>query len=104
MKQLVRLLDLKKEFNMWPFIWLIVFFYNCVGAWINKLNNDGKGWFIWACIISACQLFPIISKYSKNLLVDGLIYDVVIFFAYLITLMVLGCGKAVSFIQWTGFI
>lgn len=86
-----------------PLIWLLVFVVNCVGAWINKLNNDGPGWFWWACVISMLPIFPIISRFTKNLLIDGLIYDVVIFFSYVLTLLALGCGKGVTMIQWIGF-
>jgi hypothetical protein len=86
-----------------PLIWLFVFIFNGIGAWVNKLNNDGPGFFWWACLVSMIPVFPIISRYSKSLLIDGLIYDVVIFFSYLIVLLALGCGKAITLIQWVGF-
>lgn len=86
-----------------PFIWVFVFLFNCVGAWINQLNNVSTGWFWWACLVSMVPIFPIISRYSKSLLIDGLVYDVIIFFSYLITLLVLGCGKGITMIQWVGF-
>jgi hypothetical protein len=85
-----------------PLIWLFVFVFNALGAWVNKLNNDNPKWFWAACVISICPIFPIISRYTKNLLIDGIIYDVVIFLAYLIVLMMLGCGKSVTLIQWGG--
>ncbi len=87
-----------------PLIWIFVFIINSIGAWINFMNNKETGYFWWACLISILPIFPIISKYSKNLLIDGLLYDVIIFFAYLITLLLLGSGKNISLLQWIGFI
>lgn len=88
----------------WILIWLSVFFLNCIGAWVSRLNNlDGK-WFFWACALSiiAAPMFPLISRYSNNLLIDGIIYDIVIFFSYLITLFFLGCATKFTVITWLG--
>jgi len=87
-----------------PLIWVIIFIFNMVGAWINYLNNIKIGWFWWACLISMVPMFPIISRFSKNLLLDGIIYDVVIFFSYLVTLIFLGCAKTVTLVQWIGVV
>jgi hypothetical protein len=90
----------------WLLIWGIVFFLNCFGAYINYLNNVRSGFFVWACVLSviSAPLFPLISKYSKNLIVDGLVYDVIIFFAYTFTLILLGCSKILNAHQWLGFV
>ena len=87
-----------------PFVWIFVFVLNVFSAWTNQLNNVDKKWFWLACVFSVIPVFPIVSRYSKNLLIDGLIYDIVIFFAYLITLLMLGCGKNVTIIQWIGVV
>jgi hypothetical protein len=90
----------------WILIWSAVFLLNCFWAYINYLNNVKCGFFWWACILSviSAPLFPLISKYSKNLIVDGLVYDVIIFFAYTFTLIALGCSKILTPHQWIGFV
>lgn len=88
----------------WLFVWLGVFIFNCLGAWVNLLNNQDPKWFWLACIISICPIFPFISRYSPNILIDGIVYDVIIFFAYVITLFFLGCAKTFTFLNWLGVI
>jgi hypothetical protein len=84
--------------------WLIAVLFYMGQAWVsNKQNLNGGYWFWIAVFYSALPVWPLIAKASKNLLIDGMIYDVVLFFSYALTLMFLGCAKAFTAVQWMGF-
>lgn len=87
-----------------PLWWIPLFFFYSFQAYASYLNNTkGGNWFWFAVIFSAIPVWPLISRVSKGLLVDGLLYDVVLFFSYAGTLLLLGAGKEFTFWQWIGF-
>ena len=87
-----------------PLWWISIFVYYCGQAYVSFLNNTkGGNWFWVAVIYTALPIWPLISRVSKGLLVDGLIYDVVLFFSYAGTLLLLGAGKTFTLYQWMGF-
>lgn len=50
------------------------------------------------------SLWPIISKYSKNLIVDGIIYDFLLIIGFYGTMIVMGVINSFSTCQWIGVI
>lgn len=85
-------------------IWTIIFAFYCFHSWINKQNNDiGGKWLLFAWLISIIPVFPLVARFSKNLLWDGMLFDLVMFFSYVLTLLALGAGKAFNHVQWLGF-
>ena len=54
--------------------------------------------FLWGAI----GPWFIIARYSQNLIFDGMLYDIILFFTYIITMMCLGLGKGFSTIQCIG--
>lgn len=73
-------------------------------AWITKQNNElGGNWLYILYIYGAFgQIWPLVSRYSKNLLIDGFIFDTIIIAAYVSTLIYLGAGESFNKIQWCG--
>jgi hypothetical protein len=87
--------------NVW--IWLAILVFYCIHAWINKANNDfGGKWFWFAWLISIIPVFPLLARISKNILWDGMMYDIIIFLSYVGTLLYLGAGKTFTTVQWVG--
>lgn len=85
-------------------IWTLLFAFYCIHSYINKMNNDlGGKWLWYAWLISIIPVFPFVARYSKNLLWDGMLFDLIMFFSYVLTLLYLGSGKAFTMIQWGGF-
>jgi hypothetical protein len=70
----------------------------------NKLNNDHHGgmwfWISWA--FTSIPIFTFIGLVSKNILFDSVLYDVIILIAYVITLLIMGCGTAFNIWNWVG--
>lgn len=84
-------------------IWLLIFGFYCFHAWINWKNNLlGGQWFLYAWLISILPVFPLIARYSKNILLDGMIFDVIIFLSYVGTMIYLGAGEKFVNSQWFG--
>lgn len=84
----------------------LTFFWYVAYTWFVVKNNEVGGWWFWAAAaFGAFPLWVLISKHSKNVMFDGMIYDVILF---------LGCaigagiftGKIASFntLQWFGFV
>jgi hypothetical protein len=77
-------------------------------AYFTKLNNSqNENEWKWTIVLFIygsvfCNLWAFVSKYSKNLIVDGFIYDTIILLAYLITLIYFGYADKFSTYQWIG--
>ncbi len=90
---------------MYYLIWVpLAFFFYFFETWlIVKSNTLGGRWFWYAMIPCCFPLWLLISRYSKDLLFDGMVYDVMIF---------LGCALAAGYFtgkfftftwtQWVG--
>lgn len=85
--------------------WLIIFVFYCGQAYISKLNNNiGGQWFYFAWLSSIIPIWALIARHSKTLLIDGIIYDVVLFISYVLTFTLLGEAKGFNWQQWLGLI
>ena len=74
-------------------------------AYISHRNNlEGGKWTVVIWIVGIVQIWPIVSRISKNLVVDGLLYDSLMACAYLITLGLLGRFKQFSSINYAGIV
>ena len=49
-----------------------------------------------------CPLWAIISRISKNLIFDGMLYDIIMFTTYAVTMAALGAGDKFHAHQWAG--
>ena len=89
--------------NIWW--WIAIWAFYSIQAWVANKNNLVGGQWLWIAIAYSCiPVFPIISRVSKNLMVDGIIYDVIIFLSYVVTLLYLGSGKAFTAWNWVGLL
>ena len=75
-------------------------------GWLTKQNNTYATtmWFWLLTLCGAIPLWSFISRTSKNLLMDGFIYDLCMLSAYVGMLILLGEAKAFSLVQWSGLI
>ena len=75
-----------------------------VHSWLSKYNNEvGGKWMIYTFIWGAVfQLWWIVSRISKNIVFDAMLYDNIMFLAYSLTLILLGCGDHFAKHQWFG--
>jgi len=73
-------------------------------AYLTKQNNLHQTpiwfWLMWA--VGAIPLWNVVSLKSKNLLVDGFLYDLIIILAYVGTMIYLKEAKAFVLNQWIG--
>ena len=90
----------------------ITIFYYVVYSWLSKWNNDlasdGTVWytqfsfwfmFAWGAL---CPLWLIISRISKNIAFDGMLYDNIMFLTFISTMAFLGAGSKFAAHQWIG--
>lgn len=83
--------------------WILIFVFYCGQAYLSKLNNTlGGKWFLFACISSVIPIWALIARYSNHLLIDGIIYDVLLFVSYVLTFIILGETKGFNWMQWVG--
>ena len=87
--------------NIWWWIGIWVFY--CIQAWVSQKNNVHGGNWLWIAIVYSCiPVWPLITRVSKSLLIDGMIYDLVLFGSYVLTLLYLGAGEKFGTYQWAG--
>ena len=86
---------------------VVCLIYGCY-AYITKKNNDSEGVFWFWCLFGyglvASGFWSIFSKFSKNILIDGFIYDFFVILSSVVTLIYLGSGENLNKIQWIGIV
>ena len=80
-----------------------IILYIIVGV-LSKYANDSEEW-KWVIFLYVCNFFglwPIIARYSKNIVFDGLLYDLIIYFTFYGTLLFMGAAAKFTTYQWAG--
>jgi hypothetical protein len=102
-----------KHYLWWP---VCVVLYYFAYSWLSKINNEstiicdeqGIPWWksrdLWVMYVfgALCPFWVIVSRISKNLLFDGMLYDNILFLTYAFTLLFLGAGSCFTMINWVG--
>ena len=82
----------------------IVILYYTFYTWVSKNNNEIGGKWFWYTLFAG-MFWPgwlVVSKISKNLLFDGMLYDNLLFLTYVMTMIYLGVGDKLLPHQWGG--
>ncbi|MEK6879104.1 MAG: hypothetical protein AABY22_05820 [Nanoarchaeota archaeon] len=89
---------------MWVILfWTAIFIFYCFHTYLNYRSNISHGHWLWLAIFfTMIPVFPLMARFSNNLLFDGLLYDLLMLLSYIVTLLYLGAGKAFNDIQWAG--
>lgn len=85
-------------------IWIGLVIWSIIITYISFLaNKNGIKGIIGLYIANGIiQFWPIVCYYSKNILIDALIYDAIVLFCYYGTLIYLGTGSSLTYTQWIG--
>jgi len=92
------------------YIWwvpTVVIFY-ALYVWASKNNNDAIGtwytskWFWITFAMGCCSFWTIVSRISKNLMFDALLYDLLIIIGGYTMLVCLGAASHFNKYQWIG--
>jgi len=86
-------------------IWVPIVVVYYVGlTWISKQNNDigGKWLYIMYLYGAVWPGWIVVSRISKRLLFDGMLFDNLMFLTYVVTLMFLGAHGKLTTHQWVG--
>lgn len=97
----------------WHHAWWIptVICYYFVYSYLSKVNNDHSDiepWYtskyLWVMSVYGllCPFWLIISRISKNLLFDGMLYDNIMFLTYVTTMILLKSGDKFLPHHWVG--
>ena len=81
----------------------IVLIYYTIAAGLSKKANDDASfsfWFFVLLVWNGMGIWPFVCRYSKNLLFDSMLFDMLILLAYYVTLVYLGSAKTFSIYQW----
>jgi len=78
--------------------------YYAIYYWISKQNNERAGAWFWYVYIfgAACPIWAWVCCFSKNILFDGMLYDIVMFVTFFVTMALLGAGERFALHQWVG--
>ena len=105
---------MSKHYLWWP---LCVVLYYIGYSWLSKINNDAatfceehaipwwKSRELWVMYVfgALCPFWIIVTRISKNLLFDGMLYDNILFLTYAFTMLCLGSGASFTLVNWAGF-
>jgi len=88
------------------YLWWIpsIMVLTCGWAWISKvINQNPKSWLFFLMFLPI-PIWPFVAKISKNLLIDGLIYDFIVLLGYAGMFIYLGESKNFVLNQWIGLV
>ena len=102
------IINFLKSLGHWNYVWwipLLITIHSFI-AYLSKKNNDVGGntkLMVWMYVLGGVfQLWVIVSIFSKNLIFDGMLYDNILFLAYALTFIALGCGSSFTITGWLG--
>lgn len=81
-----------------------IIFYYCVTSWLSVLVKDEQGW-KYFIILQAAQilsLWAIVAKFSRNLVFDGMLFDILILVSFYVMMFSMGQMEDFSGKQWVG--
>lgn len=88
---------------MFYVLWItLCIIYYSFAAWLSKkLNDDPECWrWFWMLVgIQILGIWPLVAKYSKNLVFDAMLFDFILLIVYWSTLFFLGAGKNMTPMQ-----
>ena len=91
------------QHHVWSVPVCIVFYI--IFAWISKNNSEHGGkWFWWTWAWNMVPLWAIVSKYSKNIMFDGMLYDVILMLTYVFTMIYLGADESFTTLNRIGIV
>jgi hypothetical protein len=83
-----------------PALIILTALWAVIGKHVNENPTSNFFYFLFFAI----PVWAFVSKYSRNLLFDSTLYDIIMSLVYFGTFLVLGCGANFSTIQWVGAI
>ena len=82
---------------------LVLAYYFAYGWFSWKNNTVGRRWMAAMFVFGAlCPLWLLVSRHSKNLVRDGLLYDSLMLLGYNLMLVHLGIAAGFGMRQWAG--
>lgn len=93
-----------KHYLWWP---LLVVAGHAFLGWLSVQNNarPATKWQVGMWLCSACIFAPvwiIVTRVSKNLIFDGMLFDNLLFLSLAATLVCLGAARGFAVHQWAG--
>ena len=73
-------------------------------AWMSVYAKNGWGWVIAMMLLQCFGLWPIIARYSKNIVFDAIIFDTLILLTFFGVLMLMGQMESFKTSQWIGLV
>jgi len=93
--------------NWYYLIWVpAVIAWYVLYSYVSKLSNDTKSIspLIFLFLLGSCPIWALLSRYSKNLIFDGMLYDILMSVTFVVTMSLLGSGDSFSTQNWIGAI
>lgn len=97
-----------KGSNMFTFhyLWWIpcLIIYYAIYGWLAKQNNLYGGSWMWKTFVfgALCPFWLMVSRISKNLLFDGLLYNNIMHLTFIATMLLLKEGNTFETRHWIG--
>lgn len=89
------------HFLWWVPTTLVVYaFY----AWLSKQSQEVGGVYFWILALAPAPLWAIITRLSKNILIDGLMFDISMLLGFLLGCIGLGIASGFNTHQYIGLI
>jgi hypothetical protein len=91
---------------MFYLLWvpLLMLMHSLLGYASVQANNNSKSWFYISWLLICIPVWPMVAKYSKNIVFDGLLFDSIMLITYSFAVIII-CKQyeTLKFINFIGF-
>ncbi len=81
---------------------IVIYLVQGYSSFRNNENNTWPGWFYLIWIVNIVPLWAFVSKYSKNIMFDGFLYDILLFFSFYTAMLFAGGSSKIDRLGWAG--
>lgn len=88
---------------MFYLIWIsILIILTALWAYMARTVNLNPKSYLFYVLFLAIPVWPFVSKFSKNILFDGLLYDIIMTLTYAVVFIVMGTSNGFKLENWIG--
>ena len=73
-------------------------------AWLSVKSQELGGIYFWALALMPVPLWAAVTRVSENLLIDGVIYDVILLLSFMGGFIMLGVSSGFTLHQYIGLV
>jgi len=73
-------------------------------AWLSVKSQEFGGVYFWILALMPVPLWAAVTRVSENLIIDGIIYDIILLLSFMVGFIIFGVASGFSTHQYVGLV